>query len=123
VSTKPVGSWKDLFYQRVRWASKTKDYKSTFGKILGLFVLFGNLSMIIFALGFGFWTFNLGILGFGLLILKLLVDFKLIHKTQHFLKAKTKYIFLSSILYPFFSVSVAFYTLFGKYEWKGRKFS
>jgi hypothetical protein len=29
---------------------------------------------------------------------------------------------LSSLLYPFFSTSVALYSLFGKYEWKGRKF-
>jgi hypothetical protein len=30
---------------------------------------------------------------------------------------------LSSLFYPFFSVCVAFYSLLGKYEWKGRAFS
>jgi hypothetical protein len=28
-----------LFYQRVRWASKTSSYQSNFGKALGLLVL------------------------------------------------------------------------------------
>jgi hypothetical protein len=29
---------------------------------------------------------------------------------------------LSSLLYPFWCVVVAFYSVFGKYNWKGRKF-
>ncbi|HKO78187.1 MAG TPA: glycosyltransferase, partial [Flavobacterium sp.] len=32
VTTKPVNDWKSLFYQRVRWASKTTSYQSIFGK-------------------------------------------------------------------------------------------
>jgi hypothetical protein len=33
-----------------------------------------------------------------------------------------QYLILSSLFYPFFSVSVALYSLIGKYEWKGRRF-
>ena len=32
VITKPLNDWKSLFYQRVRWASKTSSYQSPFGK-------------------------------------------------------------------------------------------
>jgi len=122
VTTKPLDNWKDLFYQRVRWASKTKVYNSNFGKILGLIVLCGNLGFIflllrIWNLEFGIWNLFL-----GLLFLKIYFDIILIQKTQNFLQAKTKYILLSSLLYPFFSVAVAIYSLFGKYEWKGRRF-
>lgn len=131
VTTKPLDNWKDLFYQRVRWASKTKAYKSNFGKILGLIVLFGNLAFIyfllsnIFFLAISFHSVNVifFIILFVILFLKFYVDYILIQKTQHFLQAKTKFILLSSFFYPFFSVIVAIYSLFGKYDWKGRRFS
>jgi hypothetical protein len=35
---KPLNEWKALFYQRVRWASKTGSYQSFFGKLLALIV-------------------------------------------------------------------------------------
>jgi cellulose synthase/poly-beta-1,6-N-acetylglucosamine synthase-like glycosyltransferase len=122
VITKPLNDWKSLFHQRVRWASKTSSYQSTFGKGLGLFVFAGNLCLV---LGLGCWL--LGVIAFQnivlLLLLKFLVDTILIYKTNHFLtKSKMKYLILSSLFYPFFSVSVALYSLYGKYEWKGRKF-
>ena len=122
VITKPLDDWKSLFYQRVRWASKTSSYQSTFGKGLGVLVFAGNLGLIV---GVGCWV--LGVIPFQnivlLFLLKFLVDTVLIYKANYFLtKTKIQYLILSSLLYPFFSVSVALYSLFGKYEWKGRKF-
>lgn len=122
VSTKPVNSWKSLFHQRVRWASKTSSYQSRFGIGLGLVVFGGNLSWLLVV---GCWLFGIGsvyLLAFSLTS-KLLLDFILIHKTNKFLKTKTRFYLISSLFYPFFSVSVALHSLFGKYEWKGRKFS
>jgi glycosyltransferase involved in cell wall biosynthesis len=122
VITKPLDNWKSLFYQRVRWASKTSSYQSTFGKGLGMLVFAGNLGLIV---GVGCWV--LGVTPFQnivlLFLLKFLVDTVLIYKANYFLtKTKIQYLILSSLLYPFFSVSVALYSLFGKYEWKGRRF-
>jgi glycosyltransferase involved in cell wall biosynthesis len=122
VITKPSNDWKSLFYQRVRWASKTSSYQSTFGKGLGLLVFGGNLCLV---LSISFWV--LGLVSFLniflLLVLKFTVDVILIYKANYFLnKSKMRYLVLSSLLYPFFSVSVALYSLFGKYEWKGRTF-
>jgi glycosyltransferase involved in cell wall biosynthesis len=121
VSTKPVNDWKSLFHQRVRWASKTGSYQSKFGIGLGLVVFGGNvgLLLVVYCLLFGKGNFYL--LCF-LLLSKLVIDFVLIHKTNLFLKNKTHFYLISSVFYPFFSVSVALYSLFGKYEWKGRKF-
>lgn len=121
VITKPVNDWKSLFYQRVRWASKTGSYQSSFGKRLGLIVFGGNIGLWFVVYGLLFRRGNFFLMCF-LLFAKLLVDFVLIHKTNAFLKKKTHSILTSSLLYPFFSVSVALYSLFGKYEWKGRKF-
>lgn len=122
VITKPLDKWKSLFYQRVRWASKTSSYQSGFGKGLGLLVFGGNLSLVI---GFGCWVF--GVIPIQNIILlfffKFIVDTILIYNTNQFLtKTKIQYLIFSSFLYPFFSTSVALYSLFGKYEWKGRKF-
>ena len=122
VLTKPLDDWKSLFYQRVRWASKTVSYQSNSGKGLGLVVFGGNLAWI---LGFGFWV--LGLTPFLNIILifflKLVVDAVLIYKANLFLnKNSMRYLILGSLVYPFFSVSVALYSVFGKYEWKGRQF-
>ncbi|TDE01583.1 glycosyltransferase family 2 protein [Flavobacterium hiemivividum] len=122
VVTKPVDSWSALFYQRVRWASKTTSYQSSFGKVLGLIVFAGNLSIVV---GIGFCILGLfSWLTIVLLLLsKFVVDLVLIRKSHSFLsKTKMRYVVLSSLFYPFFSVSVALYSLFGKYEWKGRRF-
>ena len=122
VVTKPLDDWKSLFYQRVRWASKAGSYQSGFGKGLGLVVFGGNLAWV---LGFGFWA--LGLIPFQVIILlfllKFMVDSVLIYKANLFLtKTKMRFLVSSSLLYPFFSTSVALYAAFGKYEWKGRRF-
>jgi len=122
VSTKPLDDWKSLFHQRVRWASKTSSYQSSFGKSLGLVVFAGNLILV---LSLGFWIMgNIPFLQLLFLSLsKFIIDSILIYKTNRFLtQNKIRYLVLSNLFYPFFSLSVALYAVFGKYEWKGRKF-
>jgi cellulose synthase/poly-beta-1,6-N-acetylglucosamine synthase-like glycosyltransferase len=122
VITKPTENWKSLFYQRVRWAAKTSSYQSNFGKSLGLIVFFGNLSFVI-----AFCFSVLGVLPYPFFVLfafsKFTIDFVLLYITNQFLtKTRIKSLLLSSLLYPFFSSAVALYSLFGSYEWKGRRF-
>ena len=122
VFTKPLNDWKALFYQRVRWASKSTSYESSFGKILALVVFAGNLAIVIsFFLTlfsfFSFWNWYL------LFALKIFVDFILLYQTGKFIQPRIiRHFVFSNLLYPFFSTAVAFYSLFGKYEWKGRRF-
>jgi glycosyltransferase involved in cell wall biosynthesis len=123
VTTKPVDYWKSLFYQRVRWASKTTSYQSAFGKRLGLLVFMANFGLVsCFGLAvFGLIHFSILGLYFGL---KFGIDTILILQTNRFLtKRNIRYLLLSSLWYPFFSTTVALYCLFGKYEWKGRRFT
>ena len=121
VATKPVATWSELFQQRVRWASKSTGYSSVYGKLLALVVFGGNLAWV---LSFLLWLF--GILDQNvymfLVALKFLIDFILLYKTENFFQLRLQYVLISSLLYPFFSVSVAVYSLFGKYNWKGRNF-
>ena len=121
VATKPVTTWSELFQQRVRWASKSTGYSSVYGKLLALVVFGGNLTWILSFLLWliGFLDQNIFML---FVALKFLIDFILIYKTASFFESKLQYVLASSLLYPFFSVSVAVYSLFGKYSWKGRNF-
>ena len=121
VATKPVATWNELFQQRVRWASKSTGYSSVYGKLLALVVFGGNLVWII---SFLLWLTNVLDQNIFMLFvaLKFLIDFILIYKTASFFESKLQYVLASSLLYPFFSVSVAMYSLFGKYNWKGRNF-
>lgn len=121
VATKPVATWNELFQQRVRWASKSTGYSSVYGKLLALVVFGGNLVWI---MSFLLWLTSILDQNIFMLFvaLKFLIDFILIYKTANFFESKLQYVLASSLLYPFFSVLVAVYSLFGNYSWKGRSF-
>lgn len=121
VATKPVATWTELFQQRVRWASKSTGYSSVYGKLLALVVFVGNLAWIV---SFLLWLTSVLDQNIFMLFvaLKFLIDFILIYKTANFFESKLQYVLASSLLYPFLSVSVAVYSLFGNYSWKGRNF-
>jgi cellulose synthase/poly-beta-1,6-N-acetylglucosamine synthase-like glycosyltransferase len=122
VHTKPESSWAKLFEQRVRWASKTNSYDSVFGKDLAVIVFAGNSTIVLGACLFSFNLISWMLLTF-LFALKFITDCILLHKTNQFLSRKRmRFLLLSSLIYPFFCVSVAVLSWFGKYEWKGRKF-
>lgn len=123
VVTKPQPSWKELCYQRLRWAAKSSAYKTTFPKITGFIVLLMNASLLVMLTLFLINEFN----GFYLLILfllKFVVDYLAIYKSALFFDENKllKHYILSSFLYPFFSVSIGIYSMFFKYKWKGRAF-
>jgi cellulose synthase/poly-beta-1,6-N-acetylglucosamine synthase-like glycosyltransferase len=116
VKTNTEKSWKQLFNQRVRWASKTANYNDFYSKQLAVSVFFIN-SILIVLFGLKFWFLALIILA-----IKMFLDFILIHQTALFFKSKLHFFALSSLLYPLFCVCVAIYSLFGKYSWKNRRF-
>lgn len=121
VATKSENSWDALFQQRVRWAAKSTGYSSTFGKLVALIVFGTNLTWItVFVL----WLLDaINQNWFALFVaLKFAIDLLLLHKTAAFFKAKLQWLFLASLLYPFFSSIVAIYSLFGNFTWKGRVF-
>lgn len=121
VKTEALDNWQDLFFQRVRWASKSTGYSSVFGKSLAIVVFLGNLAwVILFVLCLiQLVNYNYFFLYFGI---KFLVDFILLSQASNFFKTKIKWVLISSIIYPFFSSTVAFYSLTGTYKWKGRRF-
>ena len=128
VHTKPEKSLKSLFMQRVRWASKTGSYDSDFAKALAVIVLLMNIGFVGFLIFYisGFKDFftietkNILIVSF---IIKFVIDYILLWKTNKFIENK-KFFFplLSSLIYPFYCAIVGIYSLFGSFFWKGRRF-
>lgn len=119
VSTKPQSNFNLLFNQRLRWAAKTSSYNNWFGKLTGLIVLLMNSSIIL-----GLLFVILGFLNVNILIsifaLKFIIDLFILIKTSHFLNHKNvlSAYFTSSVIYPFFSTTVAILAIFYGYNWK-----
>ncbi|MCL9804925.1 glycosyltransferase [Flavobacterium amniphilum] len=121
VQTQTEKSWSGLFHQRVRWASKTGNYNGIYSKQLGLSVFLTNFIWILTLI-----LSILGLIDYKFLVLFILVKFSidsiLILKTAHSYRIRIKYLITCSVIYPFFSTGVVFYSFFGSYNWKGRTF-
>jgi len=123
VTTKPQQSLRDLLMQRIRWAAKTSAYNNGFGKLTGLIILLMNVFIIIILLLTLLNVFNLKAFIF-ILVTKLCMDFLLLYKTAVLFNQKNilKSYLIGCVIYPFFSVYVAFLSVFNGYTWKGRTF-
>lgn len=124
VTTYPQPSWPALISQRKRWAAKINAYNNGFGKITGFLVLLMNALLICSLIFTVFDSIKFMILCY-ILMIKFSIDFILIFKAVAFLNKKIhlKSYILSFILYPFFSVYIAFASMFGGFKWKGRAYS
>ena len=124
VETQQQQSLSAFVNQRIRWASKSTAYKSSFARFAALSVFGMNLCLIIYAFLalFGLFSFKTIMMVF---LLKFNLDFVLIYKAARFFDREhimRSYLW-SSILYPFFSVIIALLSVFKGFKWKGRKFS
>jgi len=123
VKTKPENDLFKLFMQRVRWASKTSDYKNNYAKLLALVVFLMNLSLVLGCVFCVWRSLDFRIVTYIFLI-KYSIDYILLYKSNKYL-GKEKFIvpLSSSFIYPFFASLVGIYSLFGSFTWKGRNFS
>lgn len=121
VTTNAAQNMNHLIQQRLRWASKTSQLTQWFAKIIGLTVLLGNFTTLVFIPAVLMQYISLKI-ALALFVIKFSVDFLLLFKTVRFFKQENlllSYLF-SSVIYPAFSVYIAFLSFFKSYHWKGR---
>jgi cellulose synthase/poly-beta-1,6-N-acetylglucosamine synthase-like glycosyltransferase len=123
VKTNSQPTWITLISQRLRWAAKTSAYNNWFGKLTGLTVLLMNTLLIVLATLSIIGIFKVKTLLY-ILFIKLNIDFYLIYKSATFFNQKEnlKSFVFAFLVYPFFSVYVAFISVFKTYKWKGRSF-
>ncbi|MFL0353840.1 glycosyltransferase [Xanthomarina sp. GH4-25] len=123
VLTKPQPNIASLKSQRIRWASKTTHYKNNFGRLTGLIVLLMNAGLMSLLL-FVITDYLDAIFLFIVFLLKITIDLILLIKTASFFNQKNifgSYI-LSAFIYPFFSTSIAVFSIFSNYKWKDRAY-
>lgn len=123
VVSKPQPSVSQLVSQRLRWAAKTSAYTNRFGILTAWLVFLQNLILVVLSIScvLGFTNYKMGIL---IWITKIIIDVLLIIPSANFFKLKWSWLQLLwvSILYPFFTVYIAFRSMFTTYEWKGRTY-
>lgn len=121
VKTPAAPSIKEFLNQRIRWASKSKNYKDFNVLLVLLLVYLLNISL---ALGFIIGLFNISLLVkiFLLIVLKSGVEFYFLDKSKNMFSGFSYLKFL--LLQPFHMVYIilaGWLGYFKKYEWKGRK--
>jgi poly-beta-1,6-N-acetyl-D-glucosamine synthase len=122
VSTQPMTTWKAFFNQRIRWASKAKQYDDK--RILPVLILvyFFNLSFLVLLVA-GFEDHRYWLSALILWLLKTVVEFPLFRSLSIFFNKQwaLKWFFFFQPLHIFYTVISGLFGQFGKYEWKGRK--
>jgi cellulose synthase/poly-beta-1,6-N-acetylglucosamine synthase-like glycosyltransferase len=122
VSTQPVKTWKEFFNQRIRWASKARQYNDK--RILPVLVLvyFFNLSFLGLLIS-GFWNHSYWLTALLLWVLKTLAELPFFGSLSVFFNKQwaVKWFFFFQPLHIFYTVISGLFGQFGKYEWKGRR--
>lgn len=123
VYTQTQLSLQQLIQQRVRWAAKSSHYNNSFAKWVGLLVFFMNAALLVsFCLALaGLLSWNYFMVP---LLIKTFIDYRFIHKSVQFFNQPIclRHYFISSLVYPLFSVYVVFHSVLFTYKWKGRSY-
>ena len=124
VSTQPVTTWKAFFNQRIRWASKAKQYDDK--RILPVLILvyLFNLSFIVLLIG-GFWNHSYWLAAWLFWLLKTIIELPFFKSLAGFFNKQwaVKWFVFFQPLHIFYTLLSGLFGQFGKYEWKGRKVS
>jgi cellulose synthase/poly-beta-1,6-N-acetylglucosamine synthase-like glycosyltransferase len=123
VKTKACANLNEFYNQRVRWASKWRLHKDLVSIALPIFIFIFYLLIIV--IGVFSW---LGYFSFGYVTVLLLVKFSanilfvsrigLFFSQKHTVRA----LFVAEILYPFYTIIIGISALFGRFQWKQRRF-
>ena len=123
VTTRVTNGFTEYLQQRLRWASKTTNYKYWFPKFLGLIVLLTNL-VIVSVIPLYILEILQGKTAVLLFLIKFSIDLLLIFKTARFYKQEPvllSYVF-ASFIYPFITIYITAILPFLSFKWKGRTF-
>lgn len=106
---------KSFCRQRLRWASKTPEYKDVDTIVIGLIVAAINLLMPVLAVSAVFYL-QLWLLFGVVFLLKFLIDTLFLMTISPFfqLKIKVQHVLLLSLLYPVYVVGVGMFSVLHK---------
>jgi cellulose synthase/poly-beta-1,6-N-acetylglucosamine synthase-like glycosyltransferase len=122
VTSVPMHSWRTLFMQRKRWASKTLVYDDYRIIAVLFFVYLLNCWFVVLILASLFnthyWWYTA-----GFWIAKTIIELPFVYSVARFYEEQRliKFLFFFQPLHIFYTVFIGLISQFGKYEWKGRK--
>ena len=124
VVTKPLDRFVDLVNQRIRWASKIKNYKESYIKLTGLFLfMINSLLLLLFILSFTGWlSWEFAFIAW---LIKASADFIVLYIFLKYTgQRELLFLFLPlELIYPVYTFLGGMFSLFNSgYQWKGRKF-
>jgi poly-beta-1,6-N-acetyl-D-glucosamine synthase len=124
VTTQPMKTWKEFFNQRIRWASKARQYNDKRIFTVLLLVYLFNLSFLGLLVA-GIWNSEFEIWFLALWIAKTIVEFPFVYSVATFFNKQKlmKYFFFFQPLHIFYTILSGLFGQLGKYEWKGRRVS
>lgn len=122
VSTAPMRTWKEFFNQRIRWASKAKNYDDKRILPVLLLVYLFNLSFVALAIAGFFHPCYWIVLG-SLWIAKTIIEFPFFISLAKFFHKQwvIKFFFFFQPVHILYTIISGLFGQFGKYEWKGRR--
>lgn len=122
VTTQPMKTWKTFFNQRIRWASKAKNYDDKRIIAVLLVVFLFNLSFLVLAV-VGFSCYQYWLYLAGLWILKTIIELPFVRSVASFFnkRALLNYFFFFQPLHILYTIVSGLFGQIGKYEWKGRR--
>ncbi|ARV10058.1 glycosyltransferase [Winogradskyella sp. PC-19] len=123
VTTKVTRGFLEYLQQRLRWSSKTSQYKSWFPKFIGLIVLLTNLVLVSLIPLYVFEVLS-GKTVVLIFLIKFSIDLLLIFKSARFYKQEPvllSYVF-ASFIHPIVTTYILAILPFSTYKWKGRTF-
>ncbi len=122
VATAPKEDLKAFLQQRIRWSSKWRFHSSNIVKTAAIWVFLD--SILFFALMYvGFWA-DLRLI-FMLFFVRIVPEVYYLSRVSKFfnVKVSSPYYLAISIMSPFYIFFLGFASIFGKYSWKGRRYS
>lgn len=121
ITTDPMPNWKSFFNQRIRWASKSDQYKDKSIIVVLLLMYLFNVSLFIMPV---LAIFNVTFLIYWLifLILKTIVEASFAKRMSVFFGFKMKWYYaLLQMHHVVYMVVAGWLGKFGTYQWKGRQ--
>ncbi len=115
VETSYPKSFKQFFNQRIRWAGKTKQLKSSFVFIVGVILTLSNLCFLMALPMIAYQNFFLIIV-----VVKIFLDVLFFYLLKPKKRIRFFDVLLLSIVFPFYSVIITLFSFKKRYEWKGR---
>lgn len=122
VSTQPMKTWKDFFNQRIRWASKAKQYDDK--RILPILILVYLLNLCFLTLLIaGFCDYRYWVAALLFWSIKTMIELPFFQSLAIFFNKRwaVPWFFFFQPLHIFYTIIAGLFGQFGKYEWKGRR--